>query len=68
MGSRVAPTIELPSIGCDPVAPGKVGDVNNDDDSILVEVETLVRDWLNLSEAANEIGRASCRERVCNGV
>ena len=52
MGSRVASTIELPSIGCDPVAPGKVCDVNSDVDSILVEVEILVTNWLNLSEAA----------------
>jgi len=33
-----------------------VCDVNNDDDSILVEVETLVMDWLNLSEAADALG------------
>ncbi len=56
MGSRVASTIELPSIGCDPVAPGKVCDVNSDVDSILVEVETLVMDWFNLSEAAEALG------------
>ena len=56
MGSRVDSTIELPSIGCDPVAPGKVCVVNRDSGPIFEEVEALVRAWFTLAEVAEALG------------
>ncbi|OIQ79350.1 DNA-binding proteinc [mine drainage metagenome] len=49
-------TIELPSIGCDPVTPGKVSNVNTDTDPMMQEVEALIPAWFTLDDAARELG------------
>jgi len=56
VGSRVETTIELPSIGRDPTAPGKVCKVNTENDPLVQEVEALVADWVALADAAQALG------------
>jgi len=56
VGSRVASTIELLSIGCDPISPGKVCSVNTEIDPVVEELEALVKDWFTLVDAAQVLG------------